>query len=127
LRTTIVASLALIWLPASISRAPVRASIGLRIVQYSTWSVVARSLIGLDGRCGRVGRRASLVVLLLRDEALAEQVGLSPGHQFRVLRLEGISAEIGFRLVQRGLEGPGIEREEQVAFLDGLALLEVDR
>ncbi len=120
-----MAALAWTRLPISTSRAPVRpcdrrADVGIGEVELRR---IDLRLVGGDRRGGLVDRALLLVVALPRLEPLADQravaveVELGGQERRRILRLgRG-------RLVERRLEGAGIDLEQPVALLDVLAFL----
>ena len=84
-------------------------------------------LIGGQGRLERQGIRGLGLVLVAGDEPAVEEVLVPRALRLGILRLCRIPGEHGLRLLERGLEGARVEREERGPGLDVLALREVNR
>ncbi len=111
--------------------------VGLRGLERRA-GVLDRRLVGLDRRFHGRHVRVELVVLLARDQLLGHQLAIAPLLHPRVRELGGVALDGGLRLAnlglalvqrrlglaQRGLEGTGIDDEEQIALLDVLSFLE---
>ena len=104
-----------------------RPSIGARIcgVLEIQSRGLHRGFVGLHRGRQRGGGSLDLIVLLARADVLLEQgrIAALVGRGLAVLR--AILGEIRLRLTQRGLERTRIDREQQVALLDVLALAEM--
>ena len=98
-----------------------------------------RRAVGLDGRGDRVGAGARLFGDVLRDDAGLGELGLALRGELRSTRRSTPSrtswasawlsnawsrSEVGLGLLERGLERPLVDREEQLVFLDEVAFAE---
>jgi hypothetical protein len=89
--------------------------------------VVDRDLIGRHRALERIGLRDGRLVRRRSHQTLREQIDRPRQVGIRRLRLGLIAAQRGLGLLHRELEGPRIEREQQLAFRDLVAFLEIDR
>src|SRR6185369_14046804 len=82
--------------------------------------------IGLDdgGRCVRL--RPRLLAGIAREDAAFDQLRLTFARQLEIFSVSGITGELRFGLRQGRLERPAIEREENLAFFDEVALVKRD-
>ena len=115
-------------LPGETRRSPIRPVIGARssVNCRSSSACLTAASCAVDLRLRGAVRLGALIEQLLGDGALAHQrlralqVGLGEGEIGLRLR------QIGAHLIERVLERPAVDGEQQIALLDDLAVLEMD-
>ena len=114
-------------LPGVTRRSPMRPATGARSSVNSRSSSACRtaaSFAGTDASalrlaCARCSNTCSVMVLSRSELLAAREVGLGEGE------VRARQREIGARLVERVLERPLVDGEQQVALLDDLAVVEM--
>ena len=91
-----------------------------------SWAILHRHLVGVDPGGQGLGGGLGLIVILLADELLLNQLGITLQVALGLARQGLVLFQVGFGLLQGRLIGPGIDDEEQVALFDVLALLKID-
>ena len=108
--------------------APVRPAIGARIVAYCncTFAFSTAARVGANDGVERRSGRARRVALLARADSALDEIFHSLRNHLGVGSLRGVARQVRFGLIQRGLERPMIEREQHLAGLHVVTLLEID-
>ena len=89
--------------------------------------IVERSLIGLDGAGQDVGLRPGIIDIDLRGGALGDEIGEATEIALRALELRLIPGQHPLGLFDLGVDLAAVEREQQIAFVDLGAVLEMHR
>jgi hypothetical protein len=87
--------------------------------------IVERSLIGLDGAGQDVGLRPGIIDIDLRGGALGDEIGEAAEVALRSLELRLIPGQNPLGLFDLGIDLAAVEREQQIAFVDLGAVLEM--
>ena len=106
---------------------PARERCADRGVAFLDLQIVERRLVGLDGSGQDVSRRLGVVEIDLRGGALADQFAVAPDIAQRAFELGLVLRQHPLGLLDLGVDLARIEREQQVAFVDLGAVLEMDR
>ena len=89
--------------------------------------IVEHGLIGLDGGDQRVGLGLGVVEIDLGGRALGDEVGVTAEIALRAFELRLVLGQRALGLLDLGVDLTGVEREQQVAFVDLGAVLEMHR
>ena len=84
------------------------------------------ALIGLDGADQDIGLRPGVVDIDLRGRALGDEVVVALKIALRALELGLVLCQHAFGLLDLGVDLARVEREQQIAFIDLGAILEMD-
>ena len=96
-------------------------------VAFLDLQIVERGLIGLDGAGQDVGLRPGVVDIDLRGRALADQIVVAAQVALRAFELRLILGEHALGLLDLRVDLAAVEREQQIAFVDLGAVLEMHR
>lgn len=96
-------------------------------VAFLDLQIVQRRLIGLDSGGQGVGLRLGVINVDLRGGALADQVGEAAEIALGTLELRLILGQRPLGLLDLGVDLAAVEREQQIAFRDLGAVLEMHR
>ena len=96
-------------------------------VAFLDLQIVERRLIGLDGAGQDVGLRLGVVDIDLRGGALGDEVVEAAEVALRALELRLVSGEHALGLLDLGVDLAAVQREQQIAFADLGAVLEMNR
>ena len=98
-----------------------------RGVAFLDLQIVERSLIGLDGAGQDVGLRLGVIDIDLRGRALGDEIGEAAEVALRALELRLVAGEHALGLLDLGVDLAAVQREQQIAFADLGAVLEMHR
>ena len=98
-----------------------------RGVAFLDLQIVERGLIGLDGAGQDVGLGLGVIDIDLRGGALADQIAVAADVALRAFELGLILGQHALGLFDLGVDLARVEREQQIAFVDLGAVLEMHR
>jgi hypothetical protein len=98
-----------------------------RGVAFLDLQIVERSLIGLDGAGQDVGLRLGVIDIDLRGGALGDEIVEAAEVALRALELRLVPGEHALGLLDLGVDLAAVQREQQIAFVDLGAVLEMHR
>ena len=98
-----------------------------RGVAFLDLQIVERGLIGLDGAGQDVGLGLGVIDIDLRGRALADEIVVAAQVALRALELRLVLGEHALGLLDLGVDLAAVEREQQIAFVDLGAVLEMHR
>ena len=96
-------------------------------VAFLDLQIVQRRLVGLDGADQDIGLGLGVIDVDLGGRALADQVAVAPEVALRAFELGLILRQHPLGLLDLGVDLAGVEGEQQIAFVDLGAVLEMDR
>ena len=96
-------------------------------VAFLDLQIVERGLIGLDGAGQDVGLGPGVVDIDLRGRALADEIVVAAQVALRALELRLVLGEHALGLLDLGVDLAAVQREQQIAFVDLGAVLEMHR
>ena len=98
-----------------------------RGVAFLDLQIVERGLIGLDGAGQDVGLGPGVIDIDLRGGALGDEIVVAAQVALRALELRLVLGEHALGLFDLGVDLAAVEREQQIAFVDLGAVLEMHR
>ena len=98
-----------------------------RGVAFLDLQIVERGLIGLDGAGQDVGLGPGVVDIDLRGRTLGDEIVVAAQVALRALELRLVLGEHAFGLLDLGVDLAAVQREQQIAFVDLGAVLEMHR